>query len=53
MYCCDAYRPLFRILHETDYNLRLFQEFEVCFIAGNVSRQRAKMFKDVVMKGGK
>ena len=49
----DAYRPLFRILHETDYNLRLFQEFEVCFIAGNVSRQRAEMFKDVVMKGGK
>lgn len=49
----DAYRPLFRILHETEYNLRLFQEFEVCFIAGNVSRQRAEMFKDVVMKGGK
>ena len=49
----DASRPLFRILHETDYNLRLFQEFEVCFIAGNVSRQRAEMFKDVVMKGGK
>lgn len=49
----DAYRPLYHMLHETAYNFALFQDFEVCFIAGNVARENAETFRDVVWTGGK
>ncbi len=49
----DAYRPLYHILHETAYNLSLFRDFEVCFIAGNVPAQSAETFGEVIRTGGK
>lgn len=50
LYPRDTYKPLYYALKNTTYNLELFQDFEVCFLAGNVKKEEAELFKDVVNK---
>lgn len=49
----EGCKPLQYILKEKEYNLKLFGDFEVCFIAGDVKEDNMELFSDVVKKGGK
>ena len=49
----DAYKPLQNIMFNKDLHMKLFDEFEVCFIAGNVKENNMELFRDVLNKGGK
>ena len=44
----DAYKPLHQLLHNTDFCYKLFKDFEVCFLAGNVSEDKGDVFGKVL-----
>ena len=48
----DAYAPLANAFSDLEYNIELFENFEVCFMAGNVKIENAELFKDVAANGG-
>ncbi|MGL6197860.1 MAG: HAD-IA family hydrolase [Lachnospiraceae bacterium] len=48
IYSSDCYRPLGHIFSNTDYNLELFKNFEVRFLAGEGKENNIELFNDVV-----
>lgn len=46
----EAYIPLMIAFENQEYNYKLFKDFEVCFMAGNVKKDNAELFSDVIRK---
>lgn len=44
----EAYKPLNQLLYNKDFCYELFKDFEVCFLAGNVSEEKGEIFGKVL-----